>query len=122
MTIDNRYYTIESMKKYYQEVVESIINNDLVKATKYVSPKLVVRGTRTRYGGKFLRGNIEITLTIGKPNYAEREFIKLLKKAKEPFPVKLIQVKHYQPKQSNLKNDQCIMLGKRKCPQHSNRR
>jgi hypothetical protein len=34
----------------------------------------------------------EIVVTIGKPNYAERKFIELAKKAGEPFPIKKIQL------------------------------
>jgi len=39
-----------------------------------------------------------MVLTIGRPNYAEREFIKLCKKAGEPFPVKKMQLKFYPKK------------------------
>ena len=100
------------MNKYFKEPYVSSVQNCLgdvisgkfVKATKYLSPKEIVRAVRTTYGGKFKQGNIEITITIGKPNYLEREFIKLCQKAKEPFPVKNIQVKEYNPKKkSNLK-------------------
>lgn len=78
--------------KYVPQVVLQVLAINVLKATKFVSPKLVVRATRTKTS--FGRGrNVEITLTIGKPNWAEREFIKLCKKAKEPFPVKRIQLK-----------------------------
>lgn len=88
------------MNKYHPEVVEAIINNrEVVKATKYVSPKEIVRAVRKMYGKKLLakNQNIEITLTIGKPNYLERDFIQDCKKAGEPFPVKNIQLKFYNP-------------------------
>lgn len=64
-----------------------------VKATKYLSETQIVRAVRRTYGGKILKGNTEILVTIGKPNYQEREFIKLCKKAGESFPVKKIQIK-----------------------------
>ena len=92
------------MKTYYNEVVECILQGDIVKATKFVSPKEIVRATRTKTS--FSRGqNIEMTLTIGKPNYAEREFIKDCQKAGEPFPVRNIQVKEYNPKKTKLKRN-----------------
>lgn len=83
--------------KNYNEVIEAIISTGALKATKYLSPKEIVRGVRKSYrfnGRKVIKGaNIEITLTIGKPNYIEREFIKACQKANEPFPVKKIQLK-----------------------------
>jgi hypothetical protein len=81
--------TRESIK----DVVEIILGGGAIQATKYFSDILIVRARRRLFGGKITKGNVEIVLTIGKPNYAEREFIKLCKKAKEPFPVKKIQVK-----------------------------
>ena len=83
----------------YNKVIEALLINKASKATMYLSPKEIIRVTRTRFtnpkSGKkyFERGNVELTLTIGKPNYAEREFIKLCLKAKEPFPIKKIQFK-----------------------------
>ena len=82
----------------YNKVVDSIINNDaVIKATEYRSPKLIIRAVRKTFKVHKRRTrkgqNVEIILTIGKPNYAEREFIKLCNKAKEPFPVKRVQLK-----------------------------
>lgn len=88
------------MNKDIINVLESLINDSTKKrAVKYVSSKFIIRGTR----GKFFRStdNIEITLTIGKPNYLEREFIKLCQKAKEPFPIKKIQLQNFPKKKKN---------------------
>lgn len=91
------------MEKYYCQVIEAVLQDKVFRATKYVSPTLIVRATRKKYtyGGKVsLRGgatNAEMILTIGKPNYAEREFIKACKKANEPFPVKKVQLKILKP-------------------------
>jgi len=64
------------------------------RATKFISPQLVVSGQIKLFKGKFSqKNNVEIVFKVGKPNYAEREFIRLCKKAKDPFPVKDIQVK-----------------------------
>ncbi len=68
------------------------------KATKYLSEKLIIRGTRRTY--KTTCGNqrklrktdpIEILFTIGRPNFKERAFIKNCKKVDEPFPVLKVQ-------------------------------
>lgn len=77
----------------YDSVIETLVTSKAVRATKYISPTQIIRAVRTSYGGRFSRGNVEITLTIGKPNYREREFIKLCKDAGEPFPVAKIQLK-----------------------------
>ena len=93
------------MKTYYDEVVGCILQGGITKATKFVSPKEIVRATRTKTTFR-KGGNIEITLTIGRPNYAEREFIKDCQKAGEPFPVRNIQIKEYNPKKTKLKRNQ----------------
>jgi len=64
-------------------------------ATKFWDEGMVIRATRRTYEGKIRWRNgapVEILLHIGKPNYAEREFIKKCKKTGEPFPVKKIQL------------------------------
>ena len=68
------------------------------RAVKYLSPKLVVRASRTldyhtkdRMPRK--NQNVSITLTIGRPNLLERKFIKDCQWAGEPFPVKNVIVR-----------------------------
>lgn len=79
---------------YLQVFGAMIKDNTVTKATKYISPNLIIRLTRRTYGKKINKqGNIEVSLTIGKPNFLERKFIKDCVKAKEPFPVKMIQLK-----------------------------
>jgi hypothetical protein len=76
-------------------VVATVLSNGAVRATKYLSPTQIIRVTRRRYAGKVLRHKrvpVELSLTIGRPNYREREAIRRLKKAGEPFPVKKIQL------------------------------
>lgn len=77
----------------YTAAIDAVINNKkIIKATKFISPTEIVRAVRRQYGKKNgiverPKGNVEITLTIGKPNYDERAFIKLCKKMKETFPI-----------------------------------
>lgn len=83
----------------YNKVCDAVLQENVVKATEYISPKLIIRAVRKRYGKKIdKRGNVEIYLTIGRPNYLERIFIKDCQKAGEPFPVKRVQLKVYDPK------------------------
>lgn len=92
-------FNYELSTYYVDDLVRTIFRDvTVLKATKYISPDYVVKATRKRFGAKRNPDNLnegicEICLTLGRPNYAEREFIKLCKKAKEKFPVKKIQVK-----------------------------
>jgi hypothetical protein len=75
------------------QVVETLLRADAWRATKYISDKLIVRATRKLYGRKINKnGKVKILLTIGRPAYREREFIKSCKKAGESFPVQKIQI------------------------------
>ena len=81
---------------HFDKVILALLLNNAVKATEYVNPTLICRATRKRSGKKIdHRHNIEIILTVGKPNYVERDFIRKCKKAGEPFPLKKIQLKVY---------------------------
>jgi hypothetical protein len=79
-------------------VVKLALEDGISKATKYLSPKLVVKAKRKLFGGKVAsRSRIaEICVTVGAPNYAEREFIKEMKKMGVPFPIKDHQLKTIQ--------------------------
>ncbi len=80
-------------------VIDTLLGQKALKATYYISPNLIVRAVRKTYKNgtakrHILRSaNTEVMLTIGKPNYREREFIKDCQKAGESFPVKKIQLK-----------------------------
>ena len=86
----------------FDKVLEPLISRIAWRATLYESEKDVITATRRRFGGKFGTGNVDIVMKIGRPNYAEREFIKLCKKAGEPFPVKKVQLKLYNPPKKKL--------------------
>lgn len=91
---------------YINEVCDAIIEGGAIKATKYVDHKMIVRGVRKTfrvYGRKPRKGeNIEIHLTIGKPNYAEREFIKKYrnKHPAKAFPLAGVVVKNPKTKKN----------------------
>lgn len=61
------------------------------KAVVYVAPDLTVKATRQRRPAGRDR-QATIVVTIGRPNYAERNFIRLCKRAGEPLPVRNIQL------------------------------
>ena len=79
-------------------VTETLLTlRDVKRATKYVTPKLIVRATK-RNRRKY--ENFEVILTVDRPNYLETKFIKALVKAGEPFPVKKVQLKYWPKKKA----------------------
>lgn len=81
--------------KHIEATVMAAVYAEAHTATKFVSEKEVVRATRRLYGKKLPRkgSNIELVVTIGRPNYAERQFIADCKKAGLKFPIKKIRLK-----------------------------
>lgn len=75
-------------------VIAALDQPKVYHAAKFLSEKLVVKASRRRFHGKIdKRAKFEAVLVIGGPNYREREFIKMCKKAGEPFPVKRVQLR-----------------------------
>ena len=74
------------------QIAEAILEGGAKKATKYISETYTVKGTRKHEPRKGERITV-MTVTVGRPNYAERAFIAKCKKAGEPFPVKKVQLK-----------------------------
>jgi hypothetical protein len=77
-----------------QEVTYEILIKGAYKATKFLSPKMTVKATRKRYDKKIWHDEkqMQIMLTIGPPNYEEREMLKRAKKVSSA-PVDLV-IKH----------------------------
>ena len=77
-----------------QKIVDQMFSNGAWKGTMYISPTQIIRITRVLSHGKLVTGtSFNLVVTVGRPNYSEREFIKVCKKAKETFPIKKIQFK-----------------------------
>jgi hypothetical protein len=64
------------------------------RATKYIDEDRVVKVTR-QFPMKLNERQRTYIVTVGKPNYAERTFIKKCKAAGESFPVRKIQLTTY---------------------------
>lgn len=79
--------------KAIPEVVKHVVSGAR-KATKYLSPTLTVKATRQHPVDRRNRSDT-IVLSIGKPNYQERDFIRVAKLAKEKFPISKVQLKWY---------------------------
>lgn len=80
--------------KYVGNVVALLLSSGARRATKFVSPRQVIRATIKRTRGKVVRtGPKEIVLSICPPNATEQRFVKSCKKAGVAFPVRKIQLK-----------------------------
>lgn len=75
------------------KLVETLVSSKAHSAIYYESEKMIYKVTRTMFQGNFDKRILQVSLTAGRPNYQERKFIKLCKKAGEPFPIKKIQLK-----------------------------
>jgi hypothetical protein len=82
--------------KVIGQCVRMLLEQRARKVTAYLSPTLTVKASRRLFGKRIDNRSTraDIILTIGAPNYEERKFIALCKKAGEPFPVKKLQIKH----------------------------
>ena len=80
-----------------QQCSLAVIRNPVYRATKFLSPDLVVKATRPHKFSRRARSET-VLLTVGKPNYAERLFVRQCLKAGEPFPVKKVQIRVEHPK------------------------
>lgn len=76
-------------------VVAALLENGARRATKFLSETETVVAARQVYNGKISKRDRRVTVVVsfGRPNYAERLFIKRCRKAGEPFPVKKVQLK-----------------------------
>jgi len=85
---------MSEIEKAAGQCIKALLGDDGThKATKYLSDKLVVKATRTRFKSRVAKGLTQIHVTIGKPNFLEREFIKKARKAGVSFPIRQVQLK-----------------------------
>lgn len=78
------------------EVIDLILfTKNLRKATAYLSETYVIKATHQFRPMKHDRGNT-LLVTCGKPNFLERRYIRLCKKAGVAFPLKQIHLEWYE--------------------------
>lgn len=78
----------------WQRTVNAVILGGAHTATAIIDPTHTVRVTRRAFKGRFPAKNqpLELVVTIGRPNYRTRQFIKLAQQAGEPFPIKKLRL------------------------------
>lgn len=72
--------------------IQSLVACDAHRATLYVSDRETVKVTNRNRRAR--AKNLELVVTIGRPNWHERQRIKQFKKVGEPFPVKKVQLQY----------------------------
>lgn len=75
--------------------IEALLRTGARSATKYLDQNTTVRVSRKIFkrGGKRRGTDETLLVTLGRPNYSARQFVKACKRAREPFPVRKIQLK-----------------------------
>jgi hypothetical protein len=78
-----------------KKVIDALLASGAWKATLILSPTEVVRATRRWYRRRKTQDQkrVEVAITIGRPNYQERDLVRACMRAGEQFPVKKVQLK-----------------------------
>ena len=94
-------------EKLYSSVLEPVISGVAVKAIKYINSNHIIRAVRRTFKGKIDKRDktINISFSVGKPNFAEREFIKRF------GILKSVQLKLYNPKKKKLVRNTIKVMG-----------
>lgn len=92
----------EHAERKIGQCVNDVLNGtNIRRATAYMSPTLTIKATAQRRPDRRSR-TATILVTIGKPNFLERRFIRVCQKAGCCFPLKQIQWKFW-PKKGGRK-------------------
>lgn len=86
----------------FGELLFTIQSDPKIKTIEYIrDPKFTIKATRRFKPRKLHKSNDyseDIVLTIGRPNYLTRKFIKDCLVLGEPFPIKKFRIKHFPKK------------------------
>lgn len=92
MLMDNSILHGRNVRHAMEEVAWAcFVSSDLRSAVKYVSPQLRAKATK-RFKTSAASKGMEIVVTVGKPNWSERKFVKQCELAGEKFPVQRLQM------------------------------
>ena len=81
---------VTDLTRVIGQLVATVAEEPVKRATKYVSTNLVIKATNVH--SRQFRSR-QIVVSIGPPNVREQKFIKYCKTAGEPFPVRKVQIK-----------------------------
>lgn len=93
----------DAEQKKIGECVSDVLNvRNVRKATAYISERRVIKATAQCRANKRSK-SVTILVTVGKPNFVERRFIRLCKKAGMVFPLRQIQWRFWTEKKGGKK-------------------
>lgn len=86
-----------AMKKLGEAVGDVLVMRNCRRATAFITPKLTIKATaQRRQDGR--DKSATCLVTVGRPNFLERRFIKVCQKAGMAFPLNQIQWKFWPKK------------------------
>lgn len=92
------YIDYDAERKRIGQCVQDVLTvKNVRRATAYISDKRTVKATLQRRIDKRAK-SATVLVTVGAPNFLERRFIRLCKKAGMAFPLQQIQWKHWPKK------------------------
>lgn len=86
-----------AMRKLGEAVGDVLCGTNIRRATAYISPTLTIKATAQRKQDARDKSATAL-VTIGKPNFVERRYIRVCQKAGMTFPLRQIQWKHWPKK------------------------
>jgi len=89
------------MRKLGEAVGDVVCASNVRRATAFISPTLTMKATAQRKHDKRAT-SVTVLVTVGRPNFVERRFIKVCQKAGMAFPLRQIQWKFW-PKKGGRK-------------------
>lgn len=92
-----------AMRKLGEAVGDVICGTNVRRATAFISPKLTMKATAQRKQRKSGDLSVTVLVTVGRPNFVERRFIKVCQKAGMAFPLSQIQWKFWPKKKGGRK-------------------
>lgn len=94
-------YDFQTTQKKIGQCVQDVLTiKNCRRATAYMSPTLTIKATAQRRQDKRAKTST-VLVTIGKPNFLERRFIRVCQKAGCVFPLNQIQWKFWPKKKSS---------------------
>lgn len=87
-----------AMRKLGEAVGDVVTGVKVRRATAYIGPSLTMKATAQRKQRKSGDRSVTVLVTVGRPNFAERRFIRVCQKAAMAFPLNQIQWKFWPKK------------------------
>lgn len=86
-----------AMRKLGEAVGDVIMGSNVRRATAFISPTLTMKATAQRRSDR-RHQHATVLVTVGRPNFIERRFIRVCQKSGMAFPLRQIQWKHWPKK------------------------